>query len=70
MNEIGTQRFRIDLIEDYPCICKYQLRQREGSWIREIGSLNMLIVGRNKKEIYQENKEEIISKNKERYKKK
>ena len=67
MNEIGTERFRIDLIEDYPCNDKYQLRQREGYWIGEMGSLNMLVAGRDKKEIYQEKREEILSKNKERY---
>ena len=30
VNEIGFERFRIELIEDYPCQDKYQLRQREG----------------------------------------
>lgn len=67
MNEIGTERFRIDLVENYPCNDKYQLRQREGYWIREMGSLNMLVAGRGKKELYEENKEEILMKNKERY---
>jgi group I intron endonuclease len=30
MNEIGFERFRIELIEDFPCTDKYELRQREG----------------------------------------
>lgn len=76
MREIGTDRFRIELIEDCPCEDKYQLRQREGYWIRQMGTLNQLIAGRTNKEYndehkeyrknyYEENKEEIIKKMKE-----
>ncbi len=57
MNEIGFDRFRIELIEEYPCEDKYQLRQREGFFIREIGTLNQIIAGRNVKEYYQENRD-------------
>jgi group I intron endonuclease len=60
-NEIGFERFRIDLIEDYPCEDKQTLRFREGYWIRQIGTLNKKIEGRTKqeynKEYYDENKE-------------
>ena len=59
MNEIGYERFRIELIEDYPCQDKYQLRQREGHFIREIGTLNKMIAGRSEKQYYAENKETI-----------
>jgi group I intron endonuclease len=45
MNEIGYERFRIELIENYPCVDKYQLRQREGHFIRQFGTLNKLIAG-------------------------
>ena len=45
MNEIGFNRFRIELIEDYSCNDKYQLRQREGHYIRSIGTLNKSIAG-------------------------
>lgn len=69
MNEIGSERFRIELIEDYPCQDKYQLRQREGHFIREIGTLNKVIAGRSvdeyKKQYYEENKEINIQKQKE-----
>jgi group I intron endonuclease len=34
MREIGTERFRMELIEDYPCEDKYQLRQKEGEYIK------------------------------------
>ena len=68
MNEIGIDRFRIELIEDYPCEDKYQLRQREGHYIREIGTLNMMVAGRTDiewhKETYEEKKEEILKKKK------
>ncbi len=55
INEIGFERFRIDLIENYPCEDKYQLRQREGYFIREIGTLNINIAGRTKQEYIEEN---------------
>ena len=68
LNEIGIDRFRIELIEDYPCEDKYQLRQREGHYIREIGTLNMMVAGRTDiewhKETYEEKKEEILKKKK------
>ncbi len=57
MNEIGFERFRIDLIEDCPCDDKYQLRQREGYFIRQFGTLNIEIAGRTIKEWENENKE-------------
>ena len=65
MNGIGTERFRIDLIEDYPCNDKYQLRQREGYWIREIGTLNKRIECRTKAEYNFENKEKLYEQKKE-----
>ena len=46
MNELGHDVFRIDLIEEYPCDDKQALRQREGYWIRQIGTLNMIVAGR------------------------
>ena len=55
MNEIGFDRFRIELIENYPCEDKYQLRQKEGYHIRQIGTLNMKIECRTMKEWAEEN---------------
>ena len=57
MNQIGFERFRIELIEEYVCQDKYQLRQREGHFIREIGTLNKNIAGRTKQEYQKENYE-------------
>ena len=65
MNEIGFERFRIELIENYPCVDIYQLRQREGYFIREIGTLNTKVAGREHKEYREVNKDKIKEKNQE-----
>ena len=71
MAEIGFERFRIELIENYPCKDKYELRQREGHYIREMGTLNICIAGRTNKEwcaeFRKENKELIKEKGQEYY---
>ena len=73
MNEIGFDRFRIQLICDYPCEDKYQLRQKEGEYIRQIGTLNKNIAGRTDEQYDQETKDkkreykrEYIKRNKEK----
>jgi hypothetical protein len=43
MNEIGFNRFRIQLLENYPCSDKYEMRQKEGEYIRKFGTLNIHI---------------------------
>lgn len=63
IEKIGFERFRIELIENYPCEDKYQLRQKEGLWIRQLGTLNIKIEGRTRKEYNDEHKEQ----RKERY---
>jgi group I intron endonuclease len=67
MNEIGFERFRIELIENYSCQDKYQLRQREGYYIREMGTLNMLIAGRTQIEYVKESKDKILEYQREKY---
>ncbi len=57
MNEIGFERFRIQLLCDFPCEDKYQLRQKEGEYIRDLGTLNMTIAGRTNKDYAAEHKE-------------
>ena len=52
INEIGFDRFRIELIENFPCDDKYQLRQREGYWIRQLGNMNRCIAGMGDKKEY------------------
>ena len=60
MNEIGFNRFRIQLIENYPCSDKYEMRQKEGEYIRQFGTLNINIaVGiENQKEYQKEYRKE------------
>ena len=59
MNEVGVSKFHIELIEDYPCDNKDQLRKREGYYIREMGTLNMVIEDRTQKEYRETNKDKI-----------
>ena len=67
MNNTGPENFKIELICDYPCSNLEELRQKEGEYIKSIGTLNCLIAGRTMKEFYQENKAKIIAKVKEYY---
>ena len=73
MNEIGFERFRIELIEEYTCQDKYQLRQREGHFIRDLGTLNKRIEGRTHqlsiKNYKENNKDKISEQGKEYYEK-
>ena len=59
MNNIGFERFRIELICDYPCADKYQLIQKEGEYIRNLGTLNKIISGRTHKEYINDNKDKV-----------
>ena len=43
------------MIENYPSKVLYDLRQREGYWIRQLGSLNIVVAGRTQKEYVNEN---------------
>ena len=45
MHEIGIENFYIELIENYSCNDIYELRAREGHFIRQIGTLNKQIAG-------------------------
>ena len=65
MNDIGFDRFRIELVEECPCDDKYQLRQREGYYIRQIGTLNIVIAGRTQQEYNEDNKEHLKQKKKD-----
>ena len=59
MAELGKDKFHIELIEDYPCDNKEQLRKREGHFIRILGTLNMKIENRTRKERDDTNKDKI-----------
>ena len=49
MHEMGEDNFYIELIDNYPCNDIYELRAREGHFIRQVGPLNKLIAGRTQK---------------------
>jgi len=59
MNSIGFNRFRIQLICDFPCEDKYQLRQKEGEYIRKLGTLNIIVEGRTLQEWREDNKDKL-----------
>ena len=65
MNELGVDNFYIELIENYPCNDVYELRAREGYYIREIGTFNIKISGRSGKQYYEDNKNDKIKQYKE-----
>ena len=50
MHELDVDNFYIELIENYPCNDIYELRAREGYYIREIGTLNTNVAGRTHRE--------------------
>ena len=60
MSELGSKNFYIELLENYPCDNREQLKQREGHYIRLMGNLNMCIAGRTQKQWKQENKDHIL----------
>ena len=49
-NEVGFEIFSIDLLEEFPYDDKQLLRNREGEYIRQLGTLNTKIAGRTQKE--------------------
>ena len=59
MVDVGLDKFYIELIENYPCDNREELRKREGFYIREMGTLNNCIAGRTKTEYFIEHREKI-----------
>ena len=67
VRELGSACFQIELIEEYPCETKQQIREREGEWIKKknIGTLNETISGRTAKPSYEENREVFLERSKQ-----
>ena len=65
MEDIDIDNFYIELLEECPCENIEQLRKREGHFIREIGTLNKQVAGRNKEEYRTEHKDYLNNKIKE-----
>ena len=58
----GLEKFYMTLLEDVPCSDAKVLHEREGYWIREIGTLNKRVSGRSLADYYMDNQEAIIEK--------
>ena len=65
MHELGVSNFYIELLENYTCNYIYELRAREGHFIREHGTLNHTTAGRTPKQRYDDNFEVVSQKQKE-----
>ena len=61
MKELGADKFYIELVEEYPCDNIEQLRQREGHYIRQLGTLNSRVDGRTITEWRQDNAERLAT---------
>ena len=59
--------YRIDLIEDYPCINKKEAIARERWWIENNECINVSIPGRTEKEWRAANREKLVADKKEYY---
>ena len=58
-DEYNIDNCKIELIENYPCENKEELRRREGHFIQTIDCVNKHIAGRTKEEWREESKEQI-----------
>ena len=59
MREHGANNFYIELLEEYPCENKEQLRAKEGEYIRSLSTLNKRIEGRTIEEWRKDNEEHL-----------
>ncbi len=67
INELGIENFYIELYENFNCLSKEELNQREGEITRQIGTLNKYIAGRTQKEYTKDNVEKISETKKQYY---
>ena len=64
---IDAGDYKIELVENYPCVNKQQLVKKESEYIRNNKCLNKKIPDRTRKEYYQDNKEKIAEQMKQYY---
>jgi len=68
MENGGFEKFRIVLVEDFPCTCKKELLRREGEVIKAINPIgNRKIAGRTNAEWREDNKERIQERDRKYY---
>ena len=63
-DEYGIENCKIELIENVKCETKEELLKKEGEYIRQTDCMNKLLVGRTKKEYYEDNREEVLNQHK------
>ena len=64
MNEIGFNHFHIEPLEEIQFEHKKELREKEGEYIRQYGTLNSLIAGRTKDQYRKDEKQNIAIRDK------
>ena len=64
MNELGVDNFYIELVKECTVENIEQLRAIEGTYIRQLGTLNMQVAGRSKKQWCEDNKDWIYERDK------
>lgn len=65
MFEYGINNFYIVLVEDCLCSNVNELREKEGAYIKQLGTLNKNIAGRDIKQYKEDNKEKLKEYNKQ-----
>ena len=68
---LGIEHFYVELLEKVKCNDRIELNQKEGEWIRKIGTLNKNKhsgSGLSMKEYYYNNREDILKQKKYYYK--
>jgi hypothetical protein len=64
--QFGVENCRIELIEEYPCVCKEELRRREGEVVKELTNcVNVRVEGRDGKQYRIDNQEKITQYNRQ-----
>jgi hypothetical protein len=67
MNELGVNKFYIELYELLKCNTKEELKKQEGEVIRKIATTNMKIEGKTHQQYYNDKKDNINKRRKEHY---
>lgn len=60
IRELGIEKFKIILVENYPCENIDELKSREHEWIKTKGKLNIQQPCRTRKEYFEDNKKKIL----------
>lgn len=53
---INNGNWKMELIQDYPCLNRFELETLEGQYIKNNKCINIIVAGRSKQEYYEANK--------------